>query len=122
MWNILTIFGWITGYFAGIYKERSNIKWKEKREALKDTYTYLQNLSQSLLLDNVFTKDFAEKTETFLGSVSPILSDKFNKQLKDLIELMQKYLIRVGLVTDISKQDVITKIYLLMENIQKELQ
>ena len=28
----------IVGYFLGIFKERSNIKWRERREALKELF------------------------------------------------------------------------------------
>lgn len=118
---IIAIITALIGYFLGIHKERSNIKWKEKRDALKETYTYLQNLSQALMIDNVFNKDFAEKTEGFFGKISPILPLKFNTQLKNLIVLVEKYIIRMGLVNDINKQEILKEAYKLMENIEKEL-
>jgi len=43
--GFLTIIGGVIGYFAGIHKERLNIKWKEKREAFRKLYCYCETIN-----------------------------------------------------------------------------
>jgi hypothetical protein len=85
---ITTFIGGIFGYFFGIYKERSNIKWKEKREALKNLYELLTQIYK-YAIQGVSIQELTEiidKSKNIIYKESSILPKKICKDLDEIFK------------------------------------
>lgn len=86
---IIFLIGGIIGYFAGIYKERANIKWKEQREALKKLDKYLSKLllvvKQKPHLIKEDIKDVISLLEDSLMFVPKKIRNSFKNFLPNLV-------------------------------------
>ena len=86
---IIFLIGGIIGYFAGIYKERANIKWREQREALKKLDKYLSKLllvvKQKPHLIKEDIKDVISLLEDSLMFVPKKIRNSFKDFLPNLV-------------------------------------
>lgn len=86
---IIFLIGGIIGYFARIYKERANIKWREQREALKKLDKYLSKLllvvKQKPHLIKEDTKDVISLLEDSLMFVPKKIRNSFKDFLPNLV-------------------------------------
>ncbi len=76
------IIGSVIGYFAGIHKERANIKWQEQREALKKLDKYLSKLLLIIKQKTFLTKDDVKETSTLLEDSLMLVPRKLRDEFK----------------------------------------
>lgn len=74
--------GSVIGYFAGIHKERANIKWQEQREALKKLDKYLSKLLLIVKQKPFLTKDDVKETSTLLEDSLMLVPRKLRDEFK----------------------------------------
>lgn len=108
MWNMDMLVE-IIGYFVGIHKERSNIKWKEEREALKIISKKLTefnslptNFAPNSYMGNNEKQELKDLFESFLINIDEIInvleeqllhikSNDLDKKLKQIMTKMNDY-------------------------------
>lgn len=79
------IIGSVIGYFAGIHKERSNVKWTEKREALKKLDKYLSQLLLIIKKKPFLTKEDIKETSTLLEDSLMLIPSKLRNEFKNFL-------------------------------------
>lgn len=84
---IIAAFTALFGYFLGIYKERSNIKWKEQRETLKKFYKVISELHFE------FTNNNLDKLNDFINndyaSMSRFHKNLFKAMVSDFVDILK---------------------------------
>lgn len=116
-----TIIGGIIGYIAGIHKERLNIKWKERREALKKLYNYLQKFCTDLQLGNIPNEELGNLTKEIFYNEMSVLPKKIDNKVFELSYFMQNYLLNPEEQTEEKKFFLIEKLGILSLELKNEL-
>ena len=79
------IIGSVIGYFAGIYKERNSLKWKEKREALKKLDKYLSKLLLIIKQKPHLIKEDIKDVIVLLEDSLMLVPNRLRIQFKDFL-------------------------------------
>jgi len=79
-------------YFAGIQKERHNVKWKERRDAIKELYSYLQALTVDLQYGNIPNPELGDITKKVFYNQMSVLPEDIDKKVFELSYQVTNYI------------------------------
>lgn len=113
--------GTIIGYILGIHKERSNIKWKERREAIKKLYSYLQRFCTDLQLGNIPNEELGNLTKEIFYNEISLLPKNIDNKIFELSYYMQNFLLDPKGQTEEKKLYLIEKLGILSMELKKKL-
>jgi len=116
------LLGTIIGYFLGVHKERSNIKWKEKREAIKKLYSYLQQYGTDLQLGNIPNEELGNFTKEIFYNEMSVLPKYIDNKFFELSYYMQNYIINTEYQTQENLLGLLEKMGILSLELKKELE